>query len=134
MTQGMPQVLSNAAGIEDREQASRYITDYCNQMQEQAFSDARQLLNDVRWYHSHNSNTLKNGRNPETHDVTDELAEKEPLNVSLDPDPYYTIPEISEKANSQISTNKGVIGVVTVLIVLAGALFLLLKKNKKTLD
>ena len=42
-------------------------------MQEQAFADAGQLLNDVRWYHSQNSNTMKNGRNPETHEVLDEL-------------------------------------------------------------
>ena len=29
--------------------------------------EAGALLNDVRWYMSRNSNTMKNGRNPETH-------------------------------------------------------------------
>ena len=130
MTQGMRQVLSNAAGIEDREQAALYITDYCNQTQTQTFSDARQLLNDVRWYHSKNSNTLKNGRNPETHEVIDELKEIDPLEVSLSADPYFVVPEISEKGQSPAQTNQTVIGAAAVVLVLAGALYLLIKRRK----
>ena len=64
MAAGMAEVLQNAAAIEDPALRDRYITDYCSAMQEQAFSDAGQLLNAVRWYMSHNSNTMKNGRNP----------------------------------------------------------------------
>ena len=130
MTQGMRQVLSNAAGIEDREQAALYITDYCNQMQTQAFSDARQLLNDVRWYHSKNSNTLKNGRNPETHEVIDELKEIDPLEVSLNADPYFVVPEIGEKVRPPARTNQAVIAAAAVALVLAGALYLLIRRRK----
>ena len=39
---------------------------YCNSVQEKAFDDAVQLFNAVMWYHGENSNTLKNGKNPET--------------------------------------------------------------------
>ena len=84
MTQGMPEVLKNASAMSDRTAAARYITDYCNKMQEQAFEDAGVLLNDVRWYMNKNSNTLKNGRNPETHEVLDELKPIDPLDVKLD--------------------------------------------------
>ena len=92
MAQGMVEVLKNASKISDRTAAGQYITDYCNKMQEQAFEDAGEMLNDVRWYMSKNSNTLKNGRNPETHEVLDELKQIDPMNVRLDPAVYHEIP------------------------------------------
>ena len=61
MAKQMPEILQAAARMEDTAAAKQVITDYCTAMQEQAFADAGQLLNDVRWYHSQNSNTLKNG-------------------------------------------------------------------------
>ena len=94
MIRGMSEVLKNASEVNDPELSSQYITDYCNAMQEQAFSDAGKLLNDVRWYMSKNSNTMKNGRNPETHDATDEVKKIEPLAVGLDGAAYQKIPEI----------------------------------------
>ena len=94
MIRGMSEVLKNASEVNDPELSSQYITDYCNAMQEQAFSDAGKLLNDVRWYMSKNSNTMKNGRNPETHDATDELKKIEPLAVGLDGAAYQKIPEM----------------------------------------
>jgi len=94
MAAGMAEVLRNAAAIEDLTLRDRYITDYCSAMQAQAFADAGQLLNAVRWYMSQNSNTMKNGRNPETHEVLDELKEIEPLQVTLDPSVYQAVPEI----------------------------------------
>lgn len=97
MIRGMSEVLKNASEVNDPELSSQYITDYCNAMQEQAFSDAGKLLNDVRWYMSKNSNTMKNGRNPETHDATDELKEIEPLAVGLDGAAYQKIPAIPHK-------------------------------------
>lgn len=48
--------------------------------------------NDVRWYRSHNSNTMKNGRKPETHEVIDELKRVDPLTVTLDPSVYDYVP------------------------------------------
>ena len=81
----------------DREAAARYITDYCNAVQEQAFLDAGQLLNDVRWYMSKNSNTMKNGRNPETHEVLDELKPIDPLTIRLNPAVYRNLLDALEK-------------------------------------
>ncbi len=90
MAQGMREALENAAASGDIDAARQTITAYSVAMQEQAFNDAGQLLNDVRWYKSQNSNTMKNGRNPETHEVIDELRQIEPLTVTLDPEAYRT--------------------------------------------
>ena len=97
MTQGMPEILKIAAGMEAAA-AKEYITNYCAAMQEQAFADAGQLLNDVRWYRSHNSNTMKNGRNPETHEVIDELKPVDPMTVDLDAAAYQFVPPVPEAA------------------------------------
>ena len=94
MIRGMSEILQTAAGMNDTADAKQYITDYCNAMQDQAFADAGQMLNDVRWYHSHNSNTMKNGINPETHEVTDELKPVPLLTVTLDATLYQYIPPI----------------------------------------
>lgn len=72
----------------DAAEAAERITNYSNHVQDQAFSDAKSLLNDVRLYKSQNSNTLKNGRNPETGEVLDELKEVKPLEVTLDAGAY----------------------------------------------
>ena len=79
MIQGMSAVLRAAAEMEDPARARQDITDYCNLVQDKAFSDAGQLLNDVRWAHSRNPNTMKNGRNPETHEILDELKPVPPM-------------------------------------------------------
>ena len=84
MAQGIPAVLRLAAAMEDPEAARGFITDCCSRLQDQAFADAGRLLNSVHWYHSKNSNTMKNGRNPETHDVIDELKPIPPLETGLD--------------------------------------------------
>ena len=89
---GMADVLAAAAKAENREAARLSITNYCNAVQEQAFDDAGKLLNAVRWYRNQNSNTMKNGRNPETHEVLDELKPVAPLQVTLNPDVYFRIP------------------------------------------
>ncbi len=84
MIQGMSAVLRTAAEMEDPARARQYITDYCNLVQDKAFSDARQLLNDVLWAHSRNSNTMKNGRNPETYEILNELKPIPPMELRLD--------------------------------------------------
>ena len=89
MIQGMRDVLEIAAEMGYGEGAGQLITDYCCEMQEQAFADAGQLLNDVLWYMSKNSNTMKNGRNPETLEILDELKPIEPLKIDLDGAAYH---------------------------------------------
>lgn len=103
MTESMQTVLGNAVSLGDSAAAKQYITDYCNAVQEQAFDDAGQLLNDVRWYMSKNSNTMKNGRNPETHEVIDELKQIEPLTVTLDASVYGKLPDISGNNGGAVS-------------------------------
>lgn len=105
MIRGMSEVLKAASEEENAKVRNEYITDYCVSMQNQAFADAGQLLNDVRWYHSNNSNTLKNGRNPETHEVIDQLKDIEPLKVTLDPAAYQyrpSVPAASEQNNNVV--------------------------------
>ena len=84
MIRDLKTVLHTAQDMKAREQARKYLTLYCNRLQDKAFSDAGQLLNDVRWYHSQNSNTMKNGRNPETHEILDSLKPIPPLPIRLD--------------------------------------------------
>ena len=91
MAGAMPEVLKKAEAME-HDDACAYITEYCNQVQEQAFFDAGELLNSVRWYRSTNSNTMKNGRNPETHEILDELKPVDPLKVELDDSAYGKLP------------------------------------------
>ena len=87
----MSEVLKNAAALDDTDAARGYITDYCNNVQQKAFDDAGELLNEVRWCKSKNSNTMKNGRNPETGEVTDQLKDVAPITVSLDASAYRTV-------------------------------------------
>ena len=84
MTRDMALVLQLASAMDDRGAARQLITDCTNRMQDKAFADAGQLLNDVRWYDSKNSNTIKSGRNFETHEVLDELKPIPPMEVRLD--------------------------------------------------
>ncbi len=131
MTEGMQTVLSTAASLGDGTAAKQYITDYCNSVQEQAFNDAGQLLNDVRWYMSKNSNTMKNGRNPETHEVIDELKQVDPLTVTLDASAYGNIPDASDSgsdASSSVSTQTIVI-VAAAAVVIAAVVIILIKKR-----
>ena len=119
MTDSMQAVLQNAASIGDTAAAKQYITDYCNAVQEQAFDDAGQLLNDVRWYMSKNSNTMKNGRNPETHEVIDELKPVDPLTVKLDASAYGTLPDLPESSAEPAPAGTALIAAAAVLAIAA---------------
>lgn len=98
MFEGMPKALAKASQQRDIKAISAYLTDYCNTMQNQAFSDAKALVNDVMWTQSENSNTMKLGRNPETGEVLDTERELPPMKVSLDASVYADVPETAEAA------------------------------------
>ncbi len=87
-------VVKNACAFKDKKAAKRYVTEYCVAMQDKAFYDAGKLLNLVRWTKSKNSNTLKNGRNPETHEILDELNHIDPIKVELDGSLYKAVPQV----------------------------------------
>lgn len=101
MAAGMGAVLKAAAAMDDAEAAKRFITDCCDQLQLQAFADAGTLLNNVRWYRSHNSNTMKNGRNPETMETLDELKLIPPMETGLDASPWKSILDAALAAAEQ---------------------------------
>lgn len=94
MVAGMAAVVRNACAMKDKKAAKRYITEYCAAMQDKAFYDAGKLLNLVRWTKSKNSNTLKNGRNPETNEILDELKPIDPIKVDLDGSLYKDVPQV----------------------------------------
>ena len=100
MFSSVPEVLSRASQLEDRDAAADYITTYCNRAQIRAFLDAKQLLNDVMWTKSKNSNTLKLLKNPETHQYMDEERTLPPMEVSLDASAYGTVPDAPSQASS----------------------------------
>ena len=95
MAAGMAEVLKRAAA-EDPKTAADYITAYCSQMQEQAFSDAKGLLNTVMWTMAKNSNTLKHERDPKTHEILDTLTVIPPMEVTLDGSAYHTVPDLTD--------------------------------------
>ena len=130
MTENMQTVLRNAASLGDSAAAKQYITDYCNSVQEQAFDDAGQLLNDVRWYMSKNSNTMKNGRNPETHEVIDELKQIAPLTVTLDASAYGKLPDIAENSGSDTSMPTQTIVIAAAAVIVIAAVVIILKKHR----
>ena len=131
MTESMQTVLKTAASLGDSAAAKQYITDYCNSVQEQAFDDAGQLLNDVRWYMSKNSNTMKNGRNPETHEVIDELKQVDPLTVTLDASAYGELPEVHESSSSDsTSVSSQTIAIVAAAAVVIAAVVIIIVKKR----
>ncbi len=137
MISTLADVLKEASTLSDDE-AKEYITNYCNYVQTQAFDDAGQLLNDVLWYMSQNSNTMKNGRNPETGEANDTVKVYDPLTVTLDASVYKEIPTSSEEADTPSeeetttsSTNIGLplfTGIGAVILI---AMYFEEKKNKK---
>ena len=129
MTESLPTVLRTAASLDDSAAAKQYITDYCNAVQEQAFDDAGQLLNDVRWYKSKNSNTMKNGRNPETHEVIDELKPVEPLTVTLDASAYGRLPEVAESSDDGAAASTLGVGIAAGAAVLVIAAVVIVKRR-----
>ncbi len=131
MTASMQTVLKNASSLGDTKAAKQYITDYCNSAQEKAFDDAGQLLNNVRWYMSQNSNTMKNGRNPETHEVIDEIKEIDPLTVSLDSSAYGEVSDISD-SDGAVSTRNIAIAAVALAEALAAAVIIFKKPKRKS--
>ena len=130
MTSALSQVLNTALEMSDSD-AKEYITNYCNLVQQQAFDDAGTLLNDVVWYMSQNSNTMKNGRNPETGEANDEIKELTPLKVSLDASKYNTIPDYETYDNSNSNNTNTYIVIGLALIVVACGFFYQNKKHSK---
>lgn len=86
MIDGMADKLTEVDKLlaSDPSEAQKTITEYCSNLQEKAFADAKDLLNDVRWTMSENSNTYKMGKNPETgeHLTTERVLP--PMEVTLD--------------------------------------------------
>lgn len=126
MASTLSDVLSKATNMDDAS-AKEYITNYCNLVQQQAFDDAGTLLNDVVWYMSQNSNTMKNGRNPETGEANDEVKELTPLKVTLDASKYNTIPEYEAKQDTSSNTSIYIISGIAVVV----AVCIIVYKNKK---
>lgn len=130
MVSTMAQVLENASTL-NSEEAKKYITNYCNSVQEYAFEDAGQLLNDVMWYMSKNSNTMKNGRNPETGEAYDSEKVIDPLTVGLDASKYSVIPEKEEtNTDTKTKTNYLPIYISTGAVALI-AVYVMTKDKKK---
>ena len=80
---------------------------------------------------SSNSNTMKNGRNPETGEIIDELKEIDPLVVNLDSSVYKGVPEIPEP-KKEVNTNKAIIISVALLATAAITVVIFHKKSQNT--
>lgn len=94
MFDGMSKVLAQAAKIKDNDTRASYITSYCNNMQNQAFKDGKQILNDLVWEQSKNSNSFKIKRNPETHQMTGDIVVIPLMEVKFDASNYKNVPAL----------------------------------------
>ena len=94
MIGGMKTVLEHVAQMEDQAMAQEFITEYCVNMQGQAFSDAKELYNTVLYNKAKNSNTMKVGRNPETGEYLTTERKLDPIEIKLDASVYQEIPEM----------------------------------------
>ena len=68
--------------------AIKSITQYCNEAQETAFADQKEILNLLRYRLCSDSNSMKVGRNPETHEVLTEKKKLEKLEIDLSAGKY----------------------------------------------
>lgn len=96
MTAGMAALLKEACEIyeTDPEAAISMITEYCCEMQKNAFADSKEILASQLWTLSLNSNTMKKGVNPETHEALDTYRELTPVEIALKADKYgFAVPE-----------------------------------------
>jgi len=74
MMQGMSRLMRNASSLKTGKVAE-IINDYCDSVQNQAFSDGKKILNDLLWTIGKNSNTLRK-------------EAKKKLEISLDASAY----------------------------------------------
>jgi hypothetical protein len=99
MFNGMSEVLSNAASIEDKTVRANYITSYCNEMQTLAFRDGKEILSDIVWTQGKNSNTYK------IDPSTGKRKVIPPMEIQLNASKYGNVPVVpgsSIKANDLV--------------------------------
>ena len=88
-------------------------------------------MNDVKWYMNQNSNTMKNGRNPETHEVIDELKEVPPLGGRLDPEEYSSIPNAAGITEKNTTAPVALLTLAVVIAAAAATLVVFRSKKRK---
>ena len=97
MFNGINEVLSKAALIEDKDIRANYITSYCNDMQSMAFNDGKQILSDIVWTQNKNSNTYK------IDSSTGERKVIPPMEVQLNASKYGNVPDVPGSNNTTSS-------------------------------
>ena len=97
----MQKVLLRASQMKDEDDAAAYITAYCNSVQEQAFDDAKKLVDQVLWTQSAHCNTIKLARDPDPkhHRLLNTLRVLPPMEVKLDTSVYEKIPDMTQTKN-----------------------------------
>ena len=103
--------------------------------EEKAFADAKQILNDLQWKLSEESNSMQMGMNPETHEILKEKRKIEPLQIELDPAAYAQVPDgasAKETGGSSGSRHSEylIMGVIALLIMIAAAIVLTRRKKE----
>lgn len=129
MANGMSEVLKTAAENRDGSDkaAMDYVTNYCISMQETAFNDGKSIYNDINWLMAENSNTMRKGTNPETHEVLDEDKPLTVLEVKADASGYDLVPEYTNS-----SSMSPCIIIAVAVVVAAAAVFVVIKLRKKS--
>lgn len=104
----MAEVLKDNAEIygKDSEKAEKAITEYCCKVQKKAFEDAGSILRSQMWTMCYNSNTMKFGTNPETHEVLKEKRELKKVELDLDSSGYKLDPDTEEAETAEVTPSE----------------------------
>ncbi len=103
MFKGMSDVLSKASQISDKDARANYLTSYCNDMQNKAFDDGKQILHEVASVQNTNDDAvgLENNTN-----ATQGLASQKnlnPIELKLNASKYQDVPPIPDGAGGFLS-------------------------------
>lgn len=133
MAEGMAEVLKIACENRDKseKEAAEYVTAYCVSMQEAAFRDGQKLLNGVNWLMAKNSNTMRKGVNPETHEVLDEDKPLTPFEPDGNLSAYGAVQEYAPSGSMNQGLMIAMISAFAVIVLLA-AICLMKRRTKNS--
>ena len=134
MTEGMAKVLKTACKNRDKSEkdAAEYVTAYCVSMQEAAFRDGQKLFNDLNWLMAKNSNTMRKGINPETHEVLDEDKPLTPFEPEGDLSAYGAVQEFAPSGSINQGLMIALISAFAVIVALV--LTCLVRRRNKAVN
>ena len=129
MVEAMGTALEVAADHHDgdRDAVRAYLTKLCASLQDHAFDDEKQLYNEVLEALTLNTNALKLGRNPETHEYLSTERVLDPIEVKLDAAAYSEVEAFESGGGSALPA---AIGLAVVAVAAVAALLVARQRRR----